>query len=56
MNLKDQVPLECGHLGRVVWISEDATTIAVRGTRRSCPTCYKDRGNPNVYLVAASDV
>jgi hypothetical protein len=51
MNLGDRVPLRCGHQGRVVWISEDATTIAVKGTQRSCPTCYKNNKNPTVYLI-----
>jgi hypothetical protein len=51
MNIGDRVPLECGHQARVVWISEDGKTIALKGSRRGCSTCYKARGNPNVYLI-----
>ena len=51
MNLGDRVPLRCGHRGRVIWIREDGATMAVQGSRRNCPTCYKDRVNPTVYLL-----
>jgi hypothetical protein len=51
MKRGDRVPLRCGHQGRVVWISDDDATVAVRGSRRSCPGCYKNRVNPTVFLI-----
>jgi hypothetical protein len=50
MNVGDRVKLECGHQGRVVWLSEDGTTMAVKGSRRNCRTCYKATGTATVYL------
>lgn len=51
MNIGNRVPLECGHQDRVVWVSDDGATIAVKGSHSNCPTCYKARGNPTVYLL-----
>jgi hypothetical protein len=51
MKLGDRVKLECGHQGRVAWISEDGTTMAVKGTRRRCSACYKNRTNVTVYVM-----
>jgi hypothetical protein len=50
MKIGDRVPLSCGHQGRVIWISEDGKTIAVKGSHSSCRTCYKAKGNPTVHL------
>jgi hypothetical protein len=54
MKLGDRVPLSCGHMGRVVWISEDAARMAVRGSSRSCSVCgkgSKGRRTQTVYLM-----
>jgi hypothetical protein len=50
MKVGDRVTLECGHLGRVIWISDDETVMAVKGSHSSCRTCYKAKGNPTVHL------
>lgn len=51
MKVGDRVPLACGHRGRVVWVSEDGTSIAVKGSQRTCPTCYKNQLTASVYLL-----
>jgi hypothetical protein len=51
MKLGDRVKLECGHQGRVAWISDDGTRMAVKGTRRRCSACYKKSANVTVYLM-----
>jgi preprotein translocase subunit YajC len=51
MKVGDRIPLSCGHQGRVVWISDDGVTIAVKGSHSSCRTCYKAIGNPTVHLM-----
>jgi hypothetical protein len=51
VKLGDRVPLGCGHQGRVVWISDDGAVMAVKGTHRSCATCYKATGTATVYLI-----
>lgn len=51
----DRLPLACGHLNRVIWVSEDQQTIAVKGALRNCPVCCKGSGNSrvsNVYLLS----
>ena len=55
LKIGDRYKLECGHEGRVVWVSNDYKTIGVAGVRRSCSVCgKKSTGNwsPNVYLIA----
>jgi hypothetical protein len=50
----DRYMLECGHEGRIVWVSENSEIIGVSGVRRSCRTCgKKTSGNwsPYVYLI-----
>jgi hypothetical protein len=51
MRVGDRYTLSCGHSGRVIWTSDDETVMAVQGTRRSCPACYKNKTNPTVYLI-----
>jgi hypothetical protein len=56
MNVKvgDRVPLSCGHLGRVVWVSEDGTTMALKGSSSRCAVCgkgSKERRTQTVYLL-----
>jgi hypothetical protein len=51
MKKGDRVLLECGHQGRVAWISEDGAQMAVKGTRRRCSKCYKNRTNVTVYIM-----
>jgi hypothetical protein len=51
MKRGDRVPLSCGHLGRVVWVRADGTTMAVQGQRRSCPVCCKGSGSSQTLTV-----
>ena len=52
LNVGDRYVLRCGHPGRVVWITEDGATIAVRGAHRPrCPVCCRDRQTRNVHLL-----
>lgn len=60
INLKhgDTFRLECGHEGKVIWISSDGKRIGVRGVRRSCRTCGKKSAgswSPNVYIVSLDE-
>ncbi|MHA2428600.1 MAG: hypothetical protein ACXADB_11305 [Candidatus Hermodarchaeia archaeon] len=50
----DKYQLECGHHGRIVWVSENKDVMAVAGVRRSCRSCgKKTSGNwtPTAYLM-----
>jgi hypothetical protein len=54
MKIGDAYPLSCGHVGRVIWLSEDGATMAVRGQHLRCPVCVKGSGDSrtvNVYLL-----
>jgi hypothetical protein len=51
MNPGDQVPLSCGHSGRVIWIRADGVMMGVRGSRWSCDVCSNGRGRPTVHLL-----
>jgi len=49
----DRFRLECGHEGRVIWVSSDGKTFGVRGARRRCPVCGKGSSGawtPTVYF------
>ena len=53
MKYGDNFKLECGHDGKVIWMSPDNKTIGVRGVRRSCRICGKKSAGswtPNVYI------
>ena len=50
--------LECGHEGRVVWISPTGDTFAVKGVTRSCRICGKRTSgewSPSVYLFSRNE-
>jgi hypothetical protein len=54
MKIGDRIPLACGHQGRVVWISDDGTQMAVKGSSQSCAVCgkgSKGRRTQTVYLM-----
>jgi len=60
MSLKsgDKYKLECGHDGKIIWISSDQRSIGVRGIRKSCNTCGKKSTgtwSPNVYIFTIND-
>ena len=51
---QEKFELKCGHLGNIIWRSNDGETIAVRGTKRSCRDCgKKGKGEwtPTVYII-----
>jgi hypothetical protein len=55
VNLKEgnRFKLECGHEGRVVWVSSDGETFGVQGVRKSCTVCGKGPSStwtPTVYF------
>ncbi len=53
VNVGDKFTLECGHEGRVVFISPDGKAFAVKGVRRKCRTCGKGASGawaPTVYI------
>jgi hypothetical protein len=48
----DEYQLDCGHIGKVIWISHDEQSFAVQGKRRSCIHCGKKSSGtwtPTVY-------
>jgi len=52
MNVGDEYQLDCGHPGKVIWISADEQSFAVQGKRRSCINCGKKTSGtwtPTVY-------
>jgi hypothetical protein len=54
----DHVQLECGHEGRVIWLSADHKTIGVRGVSRRCRVCGKHSTGgwvPTCYLISISN-
>ena len=51
----DRVTLECGHSGRIVWISSNRNSICVRGVSRRCQVCGKPTSGgwvPTCYLIS----
>ena len=58
LKVGDGYRLDCGHEGRVVWVSEDNKIIGVAGVNGSCRSCgKKSSGNwtPTVYLIRFND-
>jgi hypothetical protein len=58
LKVGDRYQLACGHEGRVVWISHNGDTFAVRGVTRSCRTCGKRTSgawSPTVYLLSGDE-
>jgi hypothetical protein len=52
LKVGDRYQLNCGHEGKVVWISPDEQSFAVQGRRRSCTSCGKKSSGawtPTVY-------
>jgi hypothetical protein len=41
VNFGDEYQLDCGYLGKVIWISTNEQSFAVQGKRSSCITCCK---------------
>ena len=59
MKKGDRFTLECGHKGRVVWVSPDRKTVGVRGVSRRCRVCGKRSSGgwvPTVYLISIDEV
>ena len=50
MKLGDAYRLRCGHTGRIVWISEDEGTCAVK-TPTGAGSCCNTKGNPTIFLI-----
>ena len=58
LKVGDGYRLDCGHEGRVVWISEDRKTIGVTGVNESCRSCGKTTSSnwtPTVYFIRFND-
>ena len=59
MKLGDPYKLSCGHVGKIVWISKDGETFAVRARTGAGSCCNrKSRNgtwNPTVFLIKTSD-
>ena len=54
----DRYPLECGHKGRVVWMSSDGKAVSIKGTRRGCQVCGKMTSSgwvPLVYIISTDE-
>ncbi len=59
MKKGDLFKLECGHEGRVIWISSDKAVVGVRGSSRSCQSCGKKTSGgwvSTVYLFSVDEV
>ena len=54
MKLGDPYRLSCGHTGRIIWVSRDRATFAVR-TPRGAWSCCNTKGNPTIFLVETPD-
>lgn len=55
MKKGDLFRLECGHEGRIIWISPGEMAFGVRGSKRSCGFCGKKTAGgwvPTVYLYS----
>jgi len=54
LRVGDRYRLNCGHEGRIVWVSEDRKTIGVVGVNGSCRSCGKKSSGgwtPTVHLM-----
>ena len=52
LKVGDKYQLECGHEGKVIWLSSDEQSFAVQGKNRSCINCGKKTAGawtPTVY-------
>ena len=54
MKLGDPYRLSCGHTGRIIWVSKDNETFAVRAPRGAW-SCCNTKGNPTIFLVETPD-
>ena len=54
MKLGDPYRLSCGHTGRIIWVSRDRATFAVRAPRGAW-SCCNTKGNPTIFLVETPD-
>ena len=50
MKLGDPYRLRCGHMGRIIWISEDEETCAVKAST-GAGSCCNTKGNPTIFLI-----
>jgi hypothetical protein len=55
MQKGEHFKLECGHEGRIIWVSSNKTVFGVRGSNRSCQSCGKKTSGgwvPTIYLIS----
>ena len=50
MKLGDPYRLSCGHMGRIVWMSKDKETFAVKAPT-GAGSCCNTKGNPPIFLI-----
>lgn len=58
MKKGDFFKLECGHEGRIIWISLDQKAFGVRGSNRSCRICGKKTVGgwvPTIYMFSVDE-
>lgn len=59
MRLGDPYRLSCGHVGKIVWISKNGETFAVKARTGAGSCCNRKRRNrtwnPTVFLIKTSD-
>ena len=58
LKVGDRYKLDCGHEGRVIWVSGDRKTTGVAGVKRSCRSCGKKTSGDwtrTVYLIQFND-
>jgi hypothetical protein len=59
MEKGDRFTLECGHEGRIIWVSPDKKVFGVRGSNRSCRFCGKKTSGgwvPTVYMISIDEM
>jgi hypothetical protein len=57
LKVGEKYPLDCGHEGKVIWVSPDEQSFAVQGISRSCVSCGKNTKGAwtaTVYTFQAS--
>lgn len=55
----DRYTLECGHNGRIVWVSSDRGMLCVRGENRRCQLCGKKSSSgwvPTYHLIPIDEI
>jgi hypothetical protein len=53
MKLGDPYRLGCGHTGRIIWVSKDKETFAVRAPI-GMGSCCNTKGNPTIFPIPTS--